>query len=325
MSDHLSDYKSLETSENCENDNSNLEFNSPPAKQIGLDFDESKFKPITINKLPSFSPDSNNKLPFLGMMESSPPNIHNPMPPFLPRGHMSSSLMSSPNPLMGMSPLSRGPNPNPLFNPLFAPPLPSSSNPLPMMNPHNFPLPPFFNPLFPFSFGRDLKKIKKWGRAKRKKGKVIIDKETGRKLITAITCVACFKAKKKCVYATAEAKKCNYCINRDICCVKRLDRRCQKIWHESGRQARLKSEPKKEPTEENETKPEPAERKKEDLELNSLPILTSPKAKRRKINHEYKDITDTVKVEPLSESFFYENENIQGSDLLCNTSPKQDV
>ena len=43
--------------------------------------------------------------------------------------------------------------------------------------------------------GRDLKQIKKWGRTKRKKGKVVIDKETGRKLITAITCVACFKVK----------------------------------------------------------------------------------------------------------------------------------
>jgi len=87
---------------------------------------------------------------------------------------------------------------------------------------------------------RDLKKIgKRWGRSKRAKGKVDIDKATGRKLITAITCVACFKAKKKCIYADQNAKRCNYCLNRGINCVKRIDRRCQKVWHESGRRARL--------------------------------------------------------------------------------------
>jgi len=115
---------------------------------------------------------------------------------------------------------------------------------MPLLNP-NFPLPPpfFSHQLFPFPpFGRDLKKIgKRWGRSKRAKGKVDIDKSTGRKLITAITCVACFKAKKKCIYADQNAKRCNYCLNRGINCVKRIDRRCQKIWHESGRRARLVS------------------------------------------------------------------------------------
>merc|ERR1719480_467635 len=124
-------------------------------------------------------------------------------------------------------------------------PFPPPGLPMPSNLPNGLPNlpfpPPFFNPGFPFPpFGRDLKKIgKRWGRSKRAKGKVDIDKTTGRKLITAITCVACFKAKKKCIYADQNAKRCNYCLNRGINCVKRIDRRCQKVWHESGRRARL--------------------------------------------------------------------------------------
>merc|ERR1719273_1158355 len=153
-------------------------------------------------------------------------------------------LTSPPLPMMA-PPSSAGSSPSknlPLFCPLLPPgPFPPPPG-MPLLNP-NFPLPPpFFNhQLFPFPpFGRDMKKIgKRWGRSKRAKGKVDIDKSTGRKLITAITCVACFKAKKKCIYADQNAKRCNYCLNRGIDCVKRIDRRCQKVWHESGRRARL--------------------------------------------------------------------------------------
>lgn len=139
---------------------------------------------------------------------------------------------------------SPGKPPMPFFHMAMLPPgpFPPSGFPMPP-NFGNLPFPPPFlrGQLFPFPpFGRDLKKIgKRWGRSKRAKGKVNIDKASGRKLITAITCVDCFKAKKKCIYADQNAKRCNYCLNRDISCVKRIDRRCQKVWHESGRRARL--------------------------------------------------------------------------------------
>jgi len=116
---------------------------------------------------------------------------------------------------------------------------PGMMSPSPLGSPFSSPIgSPMQFPFNPFFAGRDLKRIKKWGRAKRAKGKVRIDPATGRKLITAITCIQCFNAKKKCIYADASAAQCNYCVNRNTECIKRLDRRCQKIWHESGRRAR---------------------------------------------------------------------------------------
>merc|ERR1712150_28894 len=225
----------------------------PDLNQQDLNLTNSKFKPI-ISHLHKMTPASDQLLNILDNPLTQngvplPPNgapqglcFPGPMGP--PPPHL--MLTSPPLPMMA-PPSSAGSSPSknlPLFCPLLPPgPFPPPPG-MPLLNP-NFPLPPpFFNhQLFPFPpFGRDMKKIgKRWGRSKRAKGKVDIDKSTGRKLITAITCVACFKAKKKCIYADQNAKRCNYCLNRGINCVKRIDRRCQKIWHESGRRARLVS------------------------------------------------------------------------------------
>jgi hypothetical protein len=254
--------KSNELAELCSND---------------LNLSESKFKPITTNRLPA--PDEGGQ--FLDIKDNLAPNAGPPpqpcffppmMPPFPPG--MTPGLMPMPASQLGVGPppmpppggWKRGmptpwgkpaetkdnssspakpPMPPPFFGLPMIPP-PGAFPPPGLAMPPNFPNlpfpPPFLSGLqFPFpAFGRDLKKInKRWGRSKRAKGKVDIDKATGRKLITAITCVACFKAKKKCIYADQNAKRCNYCLNRGINCVKRIDRRCQKVWHESGRRARL--------------------------------------------------------------------------------------
>jgi len=226
----------------------------PDLNQQDLNLTNSKFKPI-ISHLHKLSPSSDQLLNILEnpCPQNPLPGPQNPLQQQLPcfPGPMGPPPhLMLPNPHLPMMPQtvgSAGSSPSkqmPLFCPLLPPgPFPPPPG-LPLLNP-NFPLPPpFFNQhLFPFPpFGRDLKKIgKRWGRSKRAKGKVDIDKTTGRKLITAITCVACFKAKKKCIYADQNAKRCNYCLNRGINCVKRIDRRCQKIWHESGRRARLVS------------------------------------------------------------------------------------
>lgn len=160
---------------------------------------------------------------------------------------------------------------------------------------------------------------KKWGRTKRKKGKVVIDKDTGRKLITAITCVACFKAKKKCVYANGSSKRCNYCSNRRIDCIKRLDRRCQKIWHESGRQARFKTSDTSESGHIQKkrrleyTPVEKDDQTKENLSEDSeMPELPSPEQPLKKLN---------IKSESPSNSKYYRNllnPEPVGSDLLSH-------
>lgn len=239
-----------------------------------LNLSESKFKPISTNRLPA--PDEGGQ--FLDIKDNLAPNGGPPpqpffcppmMPPPFPPGMMplpAGQLGVGPPPMppggwkKGMptpwsskpaetkensSSPAKPPMPPPFFGLPMLPP-PGAFPPPGLTMPPNFPNipfpPPFLSGLqFPFpAFGRDLKKInKRWGRSKRAKGKVDIDKATGRKLITAITCVACFKAKKKCIYADQNAKRCNYCLNRGINCVKRIDRRCQKVWHESGRRARL--------------------------------------------------------------------------------------
>jgi len=235
---------------------------------------ESKFKPITTNRLTN--PDQGGK--FLEINDNIAPNANGAppqpwlvppiLPPFppgmgpaLPMMSMPASQLNAPSPMVpppggwkkGCIPNwgKAGENKENTNSPT-KPPIPFF--PMPMLPPGplpppgfppnftNLPFPPpFLNAqLFPFPPFRDMKKIgKRWGRSKRAKGKVDIDKATGRKLITAITCVACFKAKKKCIYADQNAKRCNYCLNRGINCVKRIDRRCQKVWHESGRRARL--------------------------------------------------------------------------------------
>lgn len=234
----------------------------------GLNLSESKFKPIITNLLP---PNSGSGGKLLDIVDNSGSDVkNNPSQPWLvpPSMPLFPPGMAPPLPMISSIPpnqlglaSTQLPGPPPAPGTDIKPPIPPPFLPLPMMPPgpfpptglplppgmppnfSNLPMPPaFFNPqLFPFpAFGRDLKKIgKRWGRSKRAKGKVDIDKATGRKLITAITCVACFKAKKKCIYADQNAKRCNYCLNRGINCVKRIDRRCQKIWHESGRRARL--------------------------------------------------------------------------------------
>lgn len=186
----------------------------------------------------------------------------NPLAPQAPSSQIDSDspkpnpLMHSMfNPLMGPHPMSMMHIPPGMLPGMIPPgmlPPPGLMNgriPPHLLRNGHFPLPPnlpgapmhpLLHGLNPFlQMGRDLKKIKKWGRTKRAKGKVDIDKSTGRKLITAITCMSCFRAKKKCVYADANASSCNYCLNRGNECIKRLDRRCQKIWHESGRRARV--------------------------------------------------------------------------------------
>jgi len=75
-------------------------------------------------------------------------------------------------------------------------------------------------------------------RRKRATGKTSYDKQ-GKKVITAATCVACFKSKKKCLYQMG-ASKCTLCSKRNQECVQRIDRRCQKIWNETGRTMTLR-------------------------------------------------------------------------------------
>jgi len=221
---------------------------SPPAKRRCL-------TNLDLNIGSKLTPEKLEKLEFLNVVETNPPPWMVPQP----RGTTPPSAFPGPQllpPLVPppqlplLPPLVPGPGAPGQQNgietkppPAFPMQMPGGNLPpsFPMLNP-TIPFPPFLNaPFFPFPFGRDLKKFagKRWGRAKRAKGKVDIDKKTGRKLITAITCVACFKAKKKCMYADQNARSCNYCLNRGINCVKRIDRRCQKIWHESGRRARF--------------------------------------------------------------------------------------
>jgi len=78
---------------------------------------------------------------------------------------------------------------------------------------------------------------------KRATGKVSYDKNSGKKVITAATCVACFRSKKKCIY-TVGSDSCTLCTKRGQTCIKRIDRRCQKIWTETGRTMGTYSKPK---------------------------------------------------------------------------------
>lgn len=78
---------------------------------------------------------------------------------------------------------------------------------------------------------------------KRATGKVSYDKNSGKKVITAATCVACFRSKKKCIY-TVGSDSCTLCSKRGQTCIKRIDRRCQKIWTETGRTMGTYSKPK---------------------------------------------------------------------------------
>lgn len=78
---------------------------------------------------------------------------------------------------------------------------------------------------------------------KRATGKVSYDKNSGKKVITAATCVACFRSKKKCIY-TVGSDSCTLCSKRGQACIKRIDRRCQKIWTETGRTMGTYSKPK---------------------------------------------------------------------------------
>jgi len=83
---------------------------------------------------------------------------------------------------------------------------------------------------------------------KRATGKVSYDKNSGKKVITAATCVACFRSKKKCIY-TVGSDSCTLCTKRGQTCVKRIDRRCQKIWTETGRTMGTYAKPKLKPQE----------------------------------------------------------------------------
>lgn len=296
--------------------------------------------------LPSFVPPilsaDEKSSPLSSTKHSLDPNNNRiQTPPLLKRTLFSPNPMQTNHPTLG----GVGPIPGPHGNNGNPPTLPPGMHPpgmqcgpggltqAPLMHLNlssgfPFPPPPFFHPLFPFPLGRDLKQIKKWGRTKRKKGKVVIDKETGRKLITAITCVACFKAKKKCIYANGSSKRCNYCANRRIECVKRLDRRCQKIWHESGRQARFKTSGEQNSKKKRieyapVTKEEEEQERKENLtdismidpEISQIPELPSPE-------HPSINGKSNIKIEAPSEMKYYRNllnpepGHLLGSDLL---------
>jgi len=92
-----------------------------------------------------------------------------------------------------------------------------------------------FNPFFGMDFTLESVVGKSSARnRKRATGKVSYDKNSGKRVITAATCVACFRSKKKCIY-TVGSDSCTLCSKRGQPCVKRIDRRCQKIWTETGR------------------------------------------------------------------------------------------
>lgn len=124
----------------------------------------------------------------------------------------------------------------------------------------SFPAQYFANHYYPAHFfGHErIGSIGKKGKRRRATGRATIDPASGKKLITAATCVECYKAKKKCIYSLG-SEVCFRCAKKGGKCVKRVDRRCQKIWTETGRkmpsgvkreQVKSKPEPKKEETRE---------------------------------------------------------------------------
>lgn len=104
------------------------------------------------------------------------------------------------------------------------------------------------SPMLPYQyFGLDFGNLNSMvGKKKHKRatGKVSYDKDSGKKVITAATCVACFRSKKKCIYRVG-SDSCTLCAKRNQPCIKRIDRRCQKIWTETGRTMGTFSKPKK--------------------------------------------------------------------------------
>lgn len=94
------------------------------------------------------------------------------------------------------------------------------------------------NTMLPYYLSMDFyqrnNKVGKRKSRRRATGIATIDPGTGKKVITAATCQDCYKAKKKCIY-TLGYDACNRCAKRGVECVKRVDRRCQKVWCESGR------------------------------------------------------------------------------------------
>lgn len=91
-----------------------------------------------------------------------------------------------------------------------------------------------FSYLFPMDIYDRNNKVGKKTNRRRATGIATIDPKTGKKIITAATCMDCYKAKKKCLY-TLGFDSCTRCQKRGQTCVKRVDRRCQKVWSESGR------------------------------------------------------------------------------------------
>lgn len=92
----------------------------------------------------------------------------------------------------------------------------------------SYPFPSYFPPDY-----RMLTKAVGKTKSRRATGKTSYD-PSGKKVITAATCVACFKSKKRCIYRLG-ADRCVLCDKRNQECVKRVDRRCQKVWNETGR------------------------------------------------------------------------------------------
>jgi len=102
-----------------------------------------------------------------------------------------------------------------------------------------------YNPFFGMDFTGLESMVGKTSSRNRKRatGKVHYDKSSGKRVITAATCVACFRSKKKCIY-TVGSDSCTLCSKRNQPCVKRIDRRCQKIWTETGRTMGMYNKPK---------------------------------------------------------------------------------